>query len=525
MDTTATEARVAHARWWGLAALVLSGLVLALDMTILATALPTLSTRLGATTAQLQWISDAYTLALAGLLVPAGVLGDRFGRRRLLLLGLLLFGVASVAAAQTTSATALIAMRALMGVGGAMVMPLTLSILPSMFSEIERPRAVAMAAAGAFLGLPLGPLVAGWLLTHDGWGSIFLINAPVVALALLGVRLCVPESRDPEARRLDQVGAALSAGGVTGLVVGIIEEPVAGWGAPRVLAGILGGAVLIAAFVAHELRSRSPLVDLRLFREPRFTWSTVAFVIAGGAMVSVLFVLTPYLQVVQGSDAEGTGIRLLPMIGALVAGALASDRLTIRLGTGAMVAGGLAAGGAGMALLSRAGVDTGYGLVAAALAAIGLGIGLAMPPALDAILGTLPAGETGSGTALTRALQNLGATFGVAILGSMLNSAYRGGLDGHLAGLPGGVQAAARSGVAVAAGAARRLPPSLSGPLLRAAETAYAQAMGEVLLWSAALVAAGAIPIALFLAGRPRDGARGSEARRDGGAVLESTAP
>ena len=508
LDAIGTEGRVGRGRWLALAALVLSGLVLALDMTILVTALPTLSARLGATTSQLQWMSAAYTLALAGLMLPAGVLADRLGRRRLLLFGLLLFGAASVAASQLGSADGLIAMRALMGAGGAIVLPLTLSILPSIFSEEERQRAVGMAAAGAFLGLPLGPLVAGWLLTHYDWGAIFLINAPVVVLAMAGVALFVPESRDPRAGRLDWPGALLEVVGVTAVVYAIIEEPARGWSDARVLAGLAGGALLLAAFVVRELRTRAPLVDLRLFANPRFTWSTAAFTVVGFAMTGVLFVLSPYLQVVQGNDAQGTGVRLLPLIGAVLAGALASDRLTARFGTRALLAGGLAISGAGMVLLSRAGAGAGYGLVAAGLAVIGLGIALAMVPALDAILGALPADQTGAGNALTRTLQNVGASFGVAIMGSVLNGAYRAGLEGRLGGLPAPVREAAEASVGAAAAAAQHLPPALAGPLVASARVAYTGGMSEVLLVAAGVMVAIALLIGLLM---PERRARGPE--------------
>ncbi len=230
------SARGRAGRWWALAALVISGLVIGLDTTILITALPTLSSKLGATTSDLQWISAAYTLTLGGLLLPAGVLGDRYGRKRLLLVGLVIFGITSVIASQATTATTLIAMRALMGVGAAFIVPLSLSILPSLFTAEERPRAISVTAAGAFLGLPLGPLVAGWLLTHYAWGSVFLINAPVVVIALVGVWFLVPESKDPSPRPLDWVGGLLAVIGVTALVYGVIEQPIHGWTDPRVLA-------------------------------------------------------------------------------------------------------------------------------------------------------------------------------------------------------------------------------------------------------------------------------------------------
>src|SRR6202162_4414310 len=217
-------------RWFGLAALTASGLVLGLDITILITALPTLSAKLSATTDQLQWMSAAYTLSLAGFMLPAGVLGDRFGRKRLLLIGLVTFGISSVIASQMTSANGLILMRVVMGPSVAIVLPLMTSILPAMFAEDERQRAIGFAGAGSFIGLPLGPLIAGSLLTHYDWGSIFLINAPVVVIAVVGVWFFVPESKDPKPRRLDWIGALLEMVGVTGLVYGIIEEPVHGWG-------------------------------------------------------------------------------------------------------------------------------------------------------------------------------------------------------------------------------------------------------------------------------------------------------
>src|SRR5713226_5721742 len=386
----ATTTKRLKGRWLGLAALTAGGLVLGLDITILITALPTLSARLGATTDQLQWMSAAYTLSLAGFMLPAGVLGDRFGRKLLLLIGLVTFGISSVIASQMTSADGLILMRVVMGASGAIVLPLVTSILPSMFEEDERQRAIGFSGAGAFIGLPLGPLVAGWLLTHYAWGSIFLINAPVVVIAVAGAWFFIPESKDPDPKRLDWIGALLEMAGVTGIVYAIIEEPVRGWTGFQVVGSLLGGAALIAAFVVWQFRARVPLVDLNLFRNRRFALSTLAFTIVGFAMTGVLFVLSPYLQVVQGNDAQGTGIRLLPLIAAMMVGAINSDWLAKRLGAKVMVTSGLLGNAVGMVILSRAGADTGYTLVAIALAVIGLSIALTMIPALNAILGALP---------------------------------------------------------------------------------------------------------------------------------------
>jgi MFS transporter, DHA2 family, multidrug resistance protein len=500
-------------RWWGLGALVLAGLVVGLDTTILVTGLPTLSEKLGASTSQLQWISAAYTLAMAGLLLPAGVCGDRYGRRRLLVVGLLIFGVASAVASLMTSASGLIAMRALMGAGAALITPLALSVLPTMFSAAERPRAVAVSIAATYLGLPLGPLAGGWLLTHYAWGSIFLINVPVVVLAVLGVWFLVPESRVGAASRLDWPGAVLALVGVTSITYGIVEQPEYGWTDVRVLAALGGGAAVLVGFVVRELRTRWPLVDLRLFLVGRFTWSTLAFVVIGFVLSGVLFVLAPYIQIVQGNDAMATGIRMLPMVAALVAGSVVSNRLSARLGSRIVVAGGLLVTAAGVALLSRVGADSGYGLIAVALLLAGLGVGLAMPPAVDAMLGTLPRTQMGIGVALSATLRQIGSAFGVAILGSILNSGYRGSLSGHLAELPAGAQGVAESSLAAAAAVAHRLPEPAAGALIKTVNDAYASGMADVMLACAGAAIVAAVLVALFLPARATAAASPGEVR------------
>src|SRR2546427_843307 len=319
-------------RWWALAALVISGLVIGLDTTILITALPTLSSKLRATTSDLQWISAAYSLPLGSLLLPAGVLGDRYGRKRLLLVGLAIFGVSSLVASQATTAAALIMMRALMGVGAAFIVPLSLSILPSMFTPEERPRAVSLTAAGAFLGLPPGPLVAGWLLSNYAWGSVFLINAPIIVIALIGVWFLVPEGKDPQPRRFDWVGGVMAGGGVTALVYGVIEQPIHRWTHARGLGGSIWGALVLAAFVVWDLPHPSPFVDPGNFPNRGFTGVTMAFVVTGFGLFGVLFILSPYIQIVMGNDAQATGIRLLPIIGGGLARAVIRNVPTARLG-------------------------------------------------------------------------------------------------------------------------------------------------------------------------------------------------
>jgi MFS transporter, DHA2 family, multidrug resistance protein len=496
--------RLGRGRWLALGAIVLSSLVLGLDSTILVTALPTLSTKLGATTDQLQWISAAYLLALAGLMIPAGVLGDRLGRRRMLLVALLIFGLSSVAASQVTTAGGLILMRAVMGIGGAFIFPISLAVLPTIFSDRERPRAIAIGGAGMFLGLPLGPLVAGWLLTHYDWGSIFLINAPFVILALLGVWLFLPESQDSNAPRLDFVGVVLAIAGVTTLVYGVIEQPALGWGHAMVLASLLIGGILLLSFTIWELHTPAPLVDLRLFLEPRFSFSTLVSAVMSFALMGVLFVFTPFLQVVQANDAQATGVRLLPLIGGIVLGALGSDRLVARLGVRAMLTLGLLFCGAGMALMSLVGANSGYGLLLIALPVIGVGNAFAMFTALNVILDVLPETQAGAGTALTRTVGQIGSSLGVAILGSLLNGAYRAELTGHLTGLPAQLKDVAEGSVAGAALIAGHLSAPVGSALLVAADDAYSVGMSEVLRVSAGVMVVAALLIATFMPERAR---------------------
>jgi MFS transporter, DHA2 family, multidrug resistance protein len=306
-------------RWWALVALTLSILVIGLDTYVLATALPTLSSKLGATTNQLQWISAAYTLAWSGLLLPAGKLGDRIGRNRVLLVGLVVFGIGSLIASRVNTANELIAMRAVMGAGAAMIMTLALSLVPILFPEEEdRKRAVTVTTIGTMLGMPLGPLLGGWILNNFSWGWVFLINVPVVILSIIGVSLLVPPSKEASSGPLDWLGAVLVLLGVVGVAYGVIEEPVYGWSNDGVIIGLAGGLVMLVLFVLWQRRARSPLVDLRLFLNRRFTWGSIAFAMVSFGMMGALFVLTPFLQLVQGADAQGTGLRLLPLVAAML---------------------------------------------------------------------------------------------------------------------------------------------------------------------------------------------------------------
>lgn len=411
-------------RWWVLAALVLAVLINALDTTIVNVALPTLATELSVGTTGLQWVLNAYLLVFAGLMLPAGALGDRYGRKRLLLGGLVLFGAGSLVATWAGSVGVLVAVRAVMGLGAAIVVPMVLAVLTVLFSEQERGRAVSLVVIGIGVGLPLGPIVSGLLLERFWWGSIFLINVPVVVLTIVAIGVLLPESRDPRPGRADLVGGLLSTSGLVALVYAVIEAPGRGWLDSLLLAAAGGAVVLLAAFVAQEVRTPEPMIDLRLFGRAQFAWGTAGLALTSFALFGLLFTLPQYLQFVSGFDALGTGVRLLPLVGGIVVGAPAGTELAARVGYRVPVGAGLLLAGFGLAVGATTGVASGYGFVAGWLAVAGLGVGLGLGPATDAVLGGLPARRSGSGSAVAQALRQVSGALGVAVLGSLLSHGF-----------------------------------------------------------------------------------------------------
>ncbi|MQY03923.1 DHA2 family efflux MFS transporter permease subunit [Actinomadura macrotermitis] len=515
-------------RWWGLGALALAMLALGFDMTILNVALTTLSQDLHAGTGALQWIVDSYVLVFAALLLPAGALGDRFGRKRLLLAGLAIFGAASLAGAYAGGTGGVIAARAFMGVGAAIIMPLSMSMLPAIFPPAERTRAIALWTASMALGLPLGPLTGGWLLEHFWWGSIFLINVPLAAVGGLAVALLLPETRDPAAPPVDGIGALLSMAGLVALVYGVIEGPARGWGDPLVLGAVAAALVLLTGFTLWERRLAQPMVDLALFRDRVFVWSLVAGIFATLVMAGALFVLPQYLQAVQGHGAFGTGLRLIPMLLGLMAGGLATDRLTGPVGRKPIIVTGLFVLAAGLGLGALTGTGDGYGFAAGWLSVTGAGIGLTLIPAMDALLASMPDDQAGRGSGLVQTLRQTGSALGIAGLGSLVSSVYRDRIA--TGGLPAEAAHAARDSVGEAALVAAQLcfrgdtPMSRQvagsgcldpryGALLKSAQEAYVAGM-DVLL---ATCAAGALAVAaltlLFLPGRGADAEPGPDDR------------
>ncbi|WP_249643814.1 DHA2 family efflux MFS transporter permease subunit [Nocardia sputi] len=499
-------------RWWALGGLLIAVLTVGFDITIMNVALPTIATELQADTAQLQWMVNAYVLVLAGLMLVCGALGDRYGRKRLLLVGLALFAAPSAAAAWADTAGLVIAARAVMGVGAAILLPVVFAVLPVLFPPHERGRAVSLTVMGVGIGIPLGPILGGWLLDHFWWGSIFLINVPMAVLAMAALAVLLPESKDSTPRRPDLLGAGLSTAGLLGLAYGLIEAPGRGWSDPIVVTALIAGIVLLAGFIVWERRARDPMIALGLFGQRRFLGGSLAGALVTFGMLGLLFVIPQYLQLVGGNDAFGTGLRLLPMIVGLVLGAPLGERAAAALGYRVPVPAGLVILAAALAIGASTGIATGYGFVAAWLAAAGFGIGLALSPAMDAVLADLPPEHAGSGTAITMTLRQVGGVLGVALLGSVLAQGYTDRLD--VTALPAPAADAARESLAAGLAVAARLGrPELAD----AAHLAYLHGMSLVLLTTAAVAVLSAVVVAVVLPRRPAsDTAQASRASAAG---------
>jgi EmrB/QacA subfamily drug resistance transporter len=499
------DAATAHQRrWWTLGVLCVSLLVIGLDNTILNVALPTLVEDLHATASQQQWIVDAYTLVFASLLLTAGMLGDKFGRRGALAAGLAVFGVGSAVAAFSGSAGALIGARAFMGIGGALIMPATLSILTNVFTDpAERAKAIGIWAGVSGLGIAIGPTTGGWLLEHFWWGSVFLINIPVVILGLVAGRFLIPNSRDPQSPRLDPAGTVMSAAGLFALLYAIIEGPSRGWTDTTVVAGFALGLAVLVAFVAWELRSDHPILDVRLFGNPRFSGASLAITLVFFALFGSIFFLTQYLQFVLGYGTLTAGLAISPVAIALMVAAPTAPVLTKRFGYKAMVATGLTIVAGGLALLSTATVDSGYGLILAVIVTLGIGMGLAMTPATDSIMGSLPREKAGVGSAVNDTTREVGGALGVAILGSLLAASYHSTMDGSSAlhGLPAPAASVAHDSLGGAVQVAGQFGATGQSVVADAAH-AFVSAMSSTVLVAAAVAVVGALVALIWLPAR-----------------------
>ena len=495
MNTETQEFRYPR-RWLTLAVLCISLLVISLDNTILNVALPTLGRDLDATSSQLQWIVDSYMLVFAGLLLTAGALGDRFGRRRALTAGLAIFGLGSALSALAGSAGMLIASRALMGVGGAFIMPSTLSILTATFPARERAKAIGIWAATSGLGIAIGPVAGGWIVEHADWSWIFLVNLPLVFAGLVAQRPLVPESRDPAAPRLDVPGFALSTAGLTALVWGIIEAPDRGWTDARILAAFGLAVAMLSAFAVWETRAEEPMLDVRLFRNRRFSAASGAIALSFFALFGSIFFLTQYLQLVLDYAPFAAGLGVLPVAGGIALASPLSARLTAARGAKLVVAAGLVTVSAGLLLMTGFAPDSSYGIVAASYALLGIGIGLAMTPATDSVMGSLPLAKASVGSAVNDAARTTGGALGVAVLGSILSSGYRGDMD--VVSAP----AVAHDSLAGALAVAARAGGAAGERLTETAQQAFVSGMHAAVLVAAGIAIVGALVALVFLPSR-----------------------
>ncbi|HEX2371623.1 MAG TPA: MFS transporter, partial [Solirubrobacterales bacterium] len=494
-------------RWQILAVLCVSLFVIVMDNTIVNVALPTLARELDAGTSSLQWIVDAYTLVFAGLLLAAGGLGDRFGRKGALLAGLALFGAFSAAGALASSTGQLISARAVMGVGAALIFPTTLAIVVNVFTEPrERAAAIGIWTAIAGVGVALGPISGGWLLEHFSWGSVFLVNVPVTVAGIVGTLVLVPRSRDPRAPRLDLPGLALSIAGVTLLVWSLIEAPSHGWISGTTIGGIAGAVALLSVFAWWELRTPAPLLDVHLFRNMRFTAASLAITLGFFALFGFIFLVTQYLQLVKGYSALQAGVRTLPFAITMVVAAVSSPKVVQRIGTKLVVAAGLALMAGGFAIASTNDASTSYSVIASAMVLMGFGLGSAAAPATDSILASLPREKAGVGSAVNDTTREVGGTLGVAVLGSIMASVYGGRILDALSGtpLPAGLRAAAGDSLAAALQIAGGVGGAAGRGIALAAQDAFVQAfqIGSVVTGAVALV--GAVIALLFLPARSR---------------------
>jgi EmrB/QacA subfamily drug resistance transporter len=452
------------ARWWALGATALSLLVVGLDMTVLNVALPDIATDLGASTSQLQWFADSYLLVLAAVMLPAGMLGDRLGRKGLTMGALAIFGVGSLWCAYAGSPASLIAARAVLGLGAAALIPLAMSAVVVLFEPEERPKAVLVLSLSTMVGLPLGPIVGGALLQSFWWGSVFVINVPVIAAALVAVARFLPAGGvEQESRGFDGLGVVLAATGLVGVTYGVIEAPDRGWTDALTLVCVLGGLVVLAAFLVWERRLTGtiPVFDYGVWAHPAFRWGSISAAVASLSLFGVMFTMPQYFRLVLGADALGTGLRTLPMVLGMLVAMQASNRFGTRVPAGLAAAGGSLLVAVGMVVGATTDLGDGFGRAAVWTALVGLGFGAALFAAQTAALMSLPRNRAGTGSALVQTLRQVGSVLGVAVLGAALNAHYSGAGDtaAHfVAGMDLALWVSAGTALVAAVIAAARLP-------------------------------------------------------------------
>jgi EmrB/QacA subfamily drug resistance transporter len=493
-----------------LLALCLAAFIISVDVTIVNVALPTLVRKLGASTTQLQWIVDAYSLVFAALVLAAGSLSDRLGRKGVLLVGLAVFAVGSLAGAFSATIAELVASRILMGLGAALMFPSTLSLLVNVFTERgERAMAIGLWGATTGIGIATGPIVGGWLVERYWWGSIFAFMAVVAAGIAVLVAVWVPGSRDPSTPPIDWRGLLLSVAGMTALIFGVIEAPDWGWGSTAPLGSIVGGLALLTIFVLVEQRTEHPMLDVALFRNPRFTAASGSVAISFFALSGFIFLVVQYFQVVKGFTPLGTGVRLLPVAGSVAVTSVAGTKLAVRVGNKAIVGTGLLLFATGLLWASTASGSTTYLVIVGQMLFLGSGMGLTSAPATEAIMGAVPAAKAGVGSAVNDATRLFGGTLGVAVIGSVATSLYTSRLVSELPpGVPGRAIAGAKGSLGGAIVASHQLTKLGLGRAARglahSATNAFLYSLAGGCRVVGAITIVGAVVAIAFLPARPR---------------------
>jgi EmrB/QacA subfamily drug resistance transporter len=493
-----------------LVALLLAAFLVNLDTTLVNVALPAMVRELHATTTQLQWVVDAYNLVFAALLLTFGSLSDRYGRKGMLLAGLAVTGAATLAGGFTTSPAQLIAARSVMGLGAAMTFPATLSLISNVFTgRRERARAIGLWGAIAGVAIAMGPIVGGWLLQHYSWAAIFIAMAPVAGAAAILVVLAVPASKAPDAAAPDIPGLVLSSATMALLVFTIIEAPTYGWTAARTLAGFAASAVLLAAFIIRERRAAHPMLDVRIFRNPRFSAASGAVTVSFFTLFGFIFLMTQYFQFVRGYGPLSTGVRLLPVALAVGAGSVAGTQLAVRAGTKLIVTTGLVAMAAFYGWVAATTSATlSYGIISAQMVVYGLGMGLTSAPATESIMGAISAAKAGVGSAVNDSTRLIGGTLGVAVIGSVYASVYGSRLTATIpAAVPGRIAAVAHQSVGAAYTAAGKIAalghPALGLALQHSSTNAFLRGLTIGVLVAGGVAAVGAVLAVLFLPAQP----------------------
>ena len=491
-------------RWLILAVMSLGTLIVFLDLTVVNTALPAISVELGASTSELQWVVDSYVLVLAGLLILAGSIGDRFGRKAWMTRGLVLFMAGSVVGALANSVPTLIAGRAIQGLGAAFVLPATLSIVTNAFDRDERNKAIAVWTAVGGMGIGFGPAIGGYLVDRYEWSAAFWIFVPIILVVLLGQAL-VPESRDSRRIGLDIPGAITATLGISTLVFGVIQGPEAGWTSPLIVGSFGLAVALLGAFVAVERGAADPMLPLHFFRERDFTGSAVIIGLMFFAGPSTFFFLTQFFQIVQGRDPFEAGLLLLPMAGTIVGASAVAPRLTSLLGPRRIVMISVAIMALSMVGFTQVSAGWGAGTEIAIILVLGFGFGLGMPALTDSIMASVPVEDAGVGSAVNDVSRELGSALGIAVLGSFINGMYRSNIDDRLSGeVPEGTVELAKEGIGVLAANAGSIPPGEAQTTFAAASQAFVDAMNSGFWLSAAIMASGVIVAGWLLPNKAR---------------------